>query len=57
MNRNVIITVVILCLLPVASFSQDMTATEIVQKANDIINQETVFAKMKNFVLFKFSGV
>ena len=57
MLRVFLSSAIIISLLPAGLIAQYMTAAEIVQKANDIINQETVFAKMKNFDLFKFSGV
>jgi len=47
MLRKIINSAVVICLLPAGIFAQDMTADEIIQKANDVINQETVFARAK----------
>ena len=34
-----------------SSFSQDMNASEIIQKANDVLNQESVFSKAKMTII------
>lgn len=47
MLKNIIATVVILFLVSTSSDAREMTASEIVHKANDLLNQETVFAKAK----------
>lgn len=43
--------IVWLFILSFSSFSQDMTATEIIQKANNVINQESAFGKAKMTII------
>ncbi len=47
MLKHVLTAVVILFLSAAFSNAQEMTASEIVHKANELLNQETVFAKAK----------
>ncbi|MFC1557111.1 outer membrane lipoprotein-sorting protein [candidate division KSB1 bacterium] len=45
--KNAALSILSLSLLPFCAHSQDMTATGIVERANDIMNQESMFAKAK----------
>ena len=47
MLKNVMAAGAILILWTAFSSAQELTAPEIIQKANDLLNQETVFAKAK----------
>ncbi len=47
MYKNVFVISLLMVLIPFSVFAQEKTAKQIVKKANDILNQETVFAKAK----------
>ena len=45
--KQIIISVMLLLVFTLASFGQDLTGEEIIQKVNDIMNLETAWSKSK----------